>query len=42
MLAGEYFQSVKGHTGWLMPRLDSVLRGLGLSPSDIDYVAVGT
>ena len=42
LLAGEYFQSVKGHTGWLMSRMDSVLRGLGLSPSDIDYVAVGT
>ena len=41
LLAEEYFESVKGHTGWLMPRMDFAMKDLGLSPSDIDYVAVG-
>jgi tRNA threonylcarbamoyl adenosine modification protein YeaZ len=41
LLAGEYFESVKGHTGWLMPQMDSTLKDLGLTPSGIDYLAAG-
>jgi tRNA threonylcarbamoyladenosine biosynthesis protein TsaB len=36
-----YFEAAKGHTGWLMPQLDSTLKSLGLSPSRIDLVAAG-
>jgi tRNA threonylcarbamoyladenosine biosynthesis protein TsaB len=41
LLAEDYFEAVKGHTGWLMPQLDSALRDLALSPAAIDYVAAG-
>lgn len=41
LLAQDYFEAVKGHTGWLMPQLDSALRGLALTPAAIDYVAAG-
>jgi tRNA threonylcarbamoyladenosine biosynthesis protein TsaB len=41
VLAEEYFEAVKGHTGWLMPQLDQAMKGLAMSPSDIDYVAAG-
>lgn len=41
VLAKEYFEAVKGHTGWLMPQLDKAMKGLALSPADIDYVAAG-
>jgi tRNA threonylcarbamoyladenosine biosynthesis protein TsaB len=39
--AEEYFEAVKGHTGWLMPQLDRVVRILGMEPGDIDLVATG-
>jgi tRNA threonylcarbamoyladenosine biosynthesis protein TsaB len=42
LLAGEYFESVKGHTGWLMPQMDSTLKSLGLSHPDVDCLAAGT
>lgn len=35
------FEARKGHATWLMPQLDSMLKDLGLSPSDVDYVAAG-
>lgn len=41
LLAEDYFEAVKGHTGWLMPQLDSALKDLALSQAAIDYVAVG-
>jgi tRNA threonylcarbamoyladenosine biosynthesis protein TsaB len=41
LLAAEYFESVKGHTGWLMPQMNSTLEDLGLTPSGIDCLAAG-
>lgn len=41
LLSETRFEARKGHTTWLMPQLDSMLKDLGLSPSDVDYVAVG-
>lgn len=38
----EYFKTEKGHTGWLMPLVDSTMRELGASPRDIGLLAVGT
>lgn len=40
--AEAYFRTEKGHTGWLMPLVDSTLSNLGLAPGDVDAVAVGT
>lgn len=39
--AETYFEASKGHTGWLMPQLDMVLKDLRLAARDIDYVACG-
>lgn len=41
MLAERYFRTEKGHTGRLMPLIDSTIKELGACPSDISAVAVG-
>ena len=41
VLAHEYFEAVKGHTGWLMPQLDQAVRSLGMAPGDIELIAAG-
>ena len=35
------FDTVKGHTGWLMPLVDRAVRDLGAGPGDIRALAVG-
>jgi tRNA threonylcarbamoyladenosine biosynthesis protein TsaB len=40
-LSETYFETEKGHAGWLMPRIDSMLRDLDMGPADVDVVAVG-
>ncbi len=35
------FEATKGHTTWLMPELDAMVRGLGFTPGDIGAVAAG-
>jgi len=42
VLAETRFEARKGHSSWLLPELDSTLRGLGVERSLIVYVAVGT
>ena len=42
LLAESNFKTEKGHTGWLMPRVDSMLGSLGMKPAELDAVAVGT
>jgi len=39
--AEAHFETEKGHTGWLMPQVDSMLGDLGMETDDIDAVAVG-
>lgn len=41
MLEETFFEASKGHTTWLMPELDRMISGLGLSPGDVDAVAAG-
>jgi len=41
LMSEAYFKTEKGHTGWLMPRVDSMLGSLGMGPADVDVVAVG-
>lgn len=41
VLSEKRFRTVKGHTSWLMPLVDEVMRGLGLTPRDIEAIAVG-
>lgn len=42
LLAESGFKTEKGHTWWLMPKVDSMLAGLGATPADLRAVAVGT
>jgi tRNA threonylcarbamoyladenosine biosynthesis protein TsaB len=41
VMAEAYFETEKGHTGWLMPQIDSMLGDLGMGTADVDAVAVG-
>jgi len=41
VLAETYFKTEKGHTGWLMPQVASMLGSLGKGSDDVDAVAVG-
>lgn len=40
-LASARFRTVKGHAGWLMPLIDSTVRGSGVDLHDIGAVASG-
>lgn len=42
LLVESYFQTEKGHTGSLMPLLDSALDSVGAGPAQLTALAVGT
>jgi tRNA threonylcarbamoyladenosine biosynthesis protein TsaB len=41
VIASARFRTVKGHAGWLMPLVDSTLKGVGVDARDLGAIAAG-